>query len=339
MTVTTFGQLADGTAVPLVTIEGHGLRIGAIGLGAALRSLDYDAGKGLAPRVLGLETLEHYVAHSPSMGIVAGRYANRIGGARFAIDGREFPLIPNEHGRNQLHGGPRGFGKRPWTLADHGPTHVTYRILSDDGDQGYPGQLEALCTYAIIADGTLRITLTATTDAPTVVNLATHSYFNLDQSDTTLDHIVEIAAEHYTPIDAEKIPTGEIRAVAGTPFDFRAARPIRLMQEGSRVSYDHNFVVARDKAAEPRFMARVVGPASSTALEIHSTEPGVQFYDGAYLGVPVPGLGGRNIAANAGLCLEPQFFPDTPNKPQFGSAVLRPGETYRQVTEYRFTKV
>lgn len=336
MTVTSFGQLADGTEVPLITISGGGLSVGVIGLGAVIRSLNFDAGKGLAPRVLGLETLADYLAHSPSMGIVAGRYANRIGGSRFTLDGREIVLAPNE-GRNHLHGGPGGFGKRVWSLADAMSDRVVLRLISDDGDQGYPGRVEAVCDYHITGDGVLSITLTATTDAPTIINLATHSYFNLDGSPDILDHRLEIPAETYTPVDAELIPTGDIVPVAGTPFDFRSARPVRLLVDGKRAGYDHNFIVARDKAAAPRLMARVTDGAGTVALAVHSTEPGVQFYDGAYLAVPVKGLGGRTISANGGLCLEPQIFPDTPNKPQFGSAVLRPGETYSQVTEYRFS--
>ncbi|MDR3496428.1 MAG: galactose mutarotase [Ancalomicrobiaceae bacterium] len=335
MTVTSFGHLADGTEVPLITISGGGLKVGVIGLGAVIRSLDFDAGKGPAPRVLGLETLADYVAHSPSMGIVAGRYGNRIGGSRFPLDGREVALLPNERG-NHLHGGPKGFGKCVWSLADAGSERVVLTLVSADGDQGYPGRLEATCSYRITGDGVLSIELTATTDAPTVVNFATHSYFNLDGSPDILDHVLQIPAEEYTPVNAELIPTGELLPVAGTPFDFREARPIRFMVDGKRAGYDHNFVVARTKAATPRLMCRVTDGAGAVALEVHSTEPGVQFYDGANLAVPVKGLGGRAIAANGGLCLEPQIFPDTPNKPQFGSAVLRPGETYRQLTEYRF---
>ena len=336
MTVTSFGQLADGTEVPLVTISGGGLTVGVIGLGAVIRSLDFDAGAGPAPRVLGLQTLADYLAHSPSMGIVAGRYANRIGGARFSLDGREIALLPNE-GRNQLHGGPNGFGKRGWTLRDAGRDRVILSLVSEAGDQGYPGRVETTCDYRISGDGVLSIALTATTDAATVVNLATHSYFNLDGSADILDHVLEIPAEDYTPVDAELIPTGEIVAVSGTPFDFRKARPVRFFVDGKRAGYDHNFVVARDKADGPRLLARVTDGAGTVELEVHSTEPGVQFYDGAYLAVPVKGLGDRTITSNGGLCLEPQIFPDTPNKPQFGSAVLRPDETYRQLTEYRFS--
>jgi aldose 1-epimerase len=196
--------------------------------------------------------------------------------------------------------------------------------------------VEASCRYSIPADGVLRIELSATTDAPTVVNLAGHSYFNLDESDTILDHLLEIPAESYTPVDAHKIPSGEIRPVVGTPFDFLTPRPIRLGLSGTRFVYDHNFVIAREKSTVPRLHARVIGPATGTELRVLSTEPGVQFYDGTYLGVPVAPRGRSRIDGNAGFCLEPQFFPDTPNKPEFGNCSLRPGEIYSQVTEYHF---
>jgi len=339
MAATTFGQTDDGTEVALATLSAGGVEIGIIGYGAAIRSLDVDVGRGAHPRVLGLQTLDDYICHSPSMGIIAGRYANRIGGAAFPLDGRQVTLTPNEGATTQLHGGPQGFGKRVWTLADHGHDHATLTLVSAAGDQGFPGRVEASCHYSIPTDGVLRIALSATTDAPTLVNLAAHSYFNLDGSETILDHLLEIPAETYTPIDALKIPTGEFASVAGTPFDFRQSRRIRCEQSGERVGYDHNFVVALEKSPEPRLHARVIGPLTGTELEVWSTEPGVQFYDGSGLDVPVVPLNRPAVGANAGLCLEPQFFPDTPNKPQFGSAILRPGETYRQVTEYRFRSV
>ncbi len=336
MTATTFGQTADGTPVPMATLTGGGLTVEVIGLGAAIRSLNVDIGRGASPRVLGLETLEDYLTHSPNMGVIAGRYANRIGGAHFVLDGQEVNLVPNEGGTTQLHGGPLGFSKRIWSLVDHGPDHALLSLTSEAGDQGFPGRVEAFCHYSIPSDGVLRLELTATTDAPTVVNLAAHSYFNLDGTDTILDHLLEIPADFYTPVDDKRIPTGEIRSVEGSPFDFRTLRPIGLMHEGSRAAYDHNYIISRTRAATPQLMARAIGPDSRTELQVFSTEPGVQLYAGSYLGVPVKPLHRTRTAANAGFCLEPQLFPDTPNKPQFGDATLRPGETYRQITDYRF---
>lgn len=334
-----FGTLSDGNEVPLIRLSGNGIKAEILGLGAVIRSLDVDVGSGHSPRVLGLRTLDDYIQHSPSMGIIAGRYANRIGNARFNLDGREITLVPNEAGVTQLHGGPNGFGKRLWSIADHGASHVTLRLVSDDGDQGFPGRVEAFCRYSIAGDGLFRIELTATTDAPTVVNLAAHSYFNLDNSATILDHLVEIPADTYTPVDHLKIPTGEIAPVANTPFDFTALRPVRYSGPGAPIIYDHNYVVSMEKTAEPRLMARLIGPETKTEMQVLSTEPAVQFYDGTHLGVPVPPLNRPETKGNAGLCFEPQYFPDTPNQPQFGSATLRPGETYRQVTEYRFRAV
>lgn len=334
-----FGTLSDGSEVPLIRLSRGGIKAEILGLGAVIRSLDVDVGAGFHPRVLGLQTLDDYLNHSPSMGIIAGRYANRIGNARFTLDGRDITLIPNEAGVTQLHGGPDGFGKRLWSVVDHADDHVTLKLVSEDVDQGFPGRVEAFCRYSIVGDGLFRIELTATTDAPTVVNLAAHSYFNLDNSTTILDHLVEIPAETYTPVDHLKIPTGEIAPVAGTPFDFTALRAVRYTGPGAPVIYDHNFVVSMGKSAEPRLMARLIGPETQTEMQVLSTEPGVQFYDGTHLGVPVPPLNRAETKGNAGLCFEPQYFPDTPNKPQFGSATLRPGETYAQVTEYRFHAV
>jgi aldose 1-epimerase len=330
--------MPDGTPVADLTIAGGGLTVGVIGFGAVLREMQFDDGAGPRPMTLGLKSLDDYLHHSPHMGAVAGRYANRIGRGRFPLDGREIQLALNPGSRNHLHGGVTGFGKSVWTPVETEREACTLEIVRPDGDEGYPGRIRATCRYSIAGDGVLRIELTATTDAPTIVNLATHSYFNLDQSPDILDHHLQIPADFYTPVDDELIPTGAIAPVEGTPFDFRRERPVRLDVAGTRFAYDHNFVVARTAAAAPRLMARLTGPRTGTRLEIHSTEPGVQFYDGAKVNVTPAGLGDRKFGNNAGLCLEPQRFPDTPNNPDFGSAVLRPGETYRQVTEYRFSK-
>jgi aldose 1-epimerase len=216
---------------------------------------------------------------------------------------------------------------------DHGAEHVTLELVSPAGDQGYPGTLTARCTYRIAGEGLLEIDLSATTDAPTIVNLATHSYFNLDGTADILDHRLEIPAAHYLPVDEALIPTGEIAAVAGTPFDFRIARPVR-----GTVTYDHNMVIDRTRATAPRLMARLEGPLSRTRMEVHSTEPGLQFYDGSGLNASLPGHDGRLYGRHGGLCLEPQIFPDSPNHPGFTDATLRPGADYAQVTQYRFSR-
>lgn len=338
MSISTFGTLADGTKIERAVLEAGGLSLDVISLGAAIRDLTVESASGPVPVVLGLETLDDYVNHSPSMGIVAGRFANRIANGRFTLDGTTYQLPQNERGVTHLHGGGKtGFGMRPWQVTAASDRSVTFRFVSEDGDQGYPGKVIADVTYTVGDDRTVTIDLKAVTDAPTIINLATHSYFNLDGEGDILAHRLQIPAESYLPVDGFLIPTGEIARVAGTPFDFRVERPMEYRLDGQAFGYDHNFCVDSRRAADPRLMARLKGAKRGLTMEVLSTEPGVQLYDGAYLGVPVTGTHGRHFAARAGLCLEPQIYPDTPNQPQFGSAVLKPGETYHQVTVYRFS--
>jgi aldose 1-epimerase len=211
-------------------------------------------------------------------------------------------------------------------------------LSSADGEEGYPGAVDVTLKYTIDAPATLRMDALAVTDTATIVNLAQHSYFNLDDSSDILDHQVQILAEAYTPTDADLIPTGEIVTVAGSDFDFRTPRPIRKMRGDLRVAYDKNFVVERQKSGMLRTHARLSSATSGVSLTVSSTEPGVQFYDGSWVNVAVPGIGGRSYGANAGCCFEPQYFPDSPNHPNFPSAILRPGETYRQTTTFSFAR-
>ncbi|MBL8588612.1 MAG: galactose mutarotase, partial [Methylobacteriaceae bacterium] len=306
-----------------------------INWGAALRDLRVPHEGGLQRVVLGLTRIEDYVAHSPHMGAIAGRFANRIRNGRFSIDGADHALSLNQEGRHSLHGGVSGFGKRPWKIGAHEPGRIQLTLHSADGDNGYPGALDVSCVYTLVGAATLRVELTATTDAPTIVNLATHSYFNLDGSPDVRDHELQIAAGFMTPVDSDLIPTGEIVSVAGTPFDFRAPR---LVRHGSGQRYDHNFAIARrpDPATRLAHLATLRSRFNGLGMELHSTEPGLQFYDGAKLAVPVAGHDGATYRAHAGLCLEPQVFPDSPNYRHFPDATLRPGQTYSQITEYRF---
>lgn len=339
MAIKTFGTLGDGTAVQQAVLTAGDLTLDVIGLGASIRDLVLKTPDGPVPLVLGLETLEDYVAHSPSMGIVAGRFANRIAGGRFELDGETYQLPLNENGKTHLHGGGKtGFGCRAWTVIDDSPTSVTFRLISADRDQGYPGNLETTVSYSLEEDNQVTIELVAVTDAPTIVNLATHSYFNLDGEGDVLGHTLEIPAFAYLPVDGDLIPTGEIAPVAGTPFDFRRPRVVERRVDGELVGYDHNFCVDRVRAPHPRQMARLTGAKRGITLDVLSTEPGVQLYDGRGLNVPVTGTHGRRFTPRTGLCLEPQIFPDTPNQPDFGSAVLRPGEVYRQITQYRLSR-
>jgi aldose 1-epimerase len=345
--LTNFGTV-DGHAIreaTLATADG-GLHASIIEYGATLRDLLVRLKDGRMQRVvLGFATLDHYVTHSPHAGATAGRFANRIKDGRFELDGKVYQLPLNENGKTALHGGgPSGFGKSAWTITHADATSVTLAHTSPDGHNGYPGTMHITCCYSLHAPGTLRIALRATTDAPTVINLAHHSYFNLDGSPDILDHTLAIRANLITPVDADLIPNGELRAVAGTPWDFRVARPIRrLAPDGQRVWYDHNWVLRRDRTEavascnERLALAATLASAKSgLTMETWTTEPALQFYDGFKLALKVPGHDGRMYAANAGLCLEAQHCPDSPNLPHFPSTVLRPGEVYNQITEYRF---
>ncbi len=345
MTRTLLGTLADGTPVHEVVLRSEaGAEATVMEWGAVLRDLVVPLpGGGRQRVVLGFPGLADYPAHSPHMGAIAGRYANRISGGRFVLDGvaRQLPL--NQDGRHSLHGGGQGFGKRPWTIAHHDATSVTLALVSPEGDAGYPGTLSAWCRYSLVGAATLRIALSATTDAPTIVNLAHHSYFRLDDGPDILDHELELRANLMTPVDADLIPDGSLAAVAGTPFDFRQPRPIRRAgPDGARFWYDHNYMLRRDRCEagpaglELAHAATLRSPRSGLAMQLWTTEPAVQVYDGFKLGPPVPGHGGERYGPSAGIALEAQRPPDSPNLPHFPAAVLRPGEVYRQVSDYRF---
>lgn len=333
MTVRTFGSLPDGTKIEAVAIAAGTLRAEIITWGAVLRDLRLDG--HAPPLVLGFETLEPYPLHSPHFGAIAGRYANRINGGKFSLDGIAHQLDLNQMGRHHLHGGGAAFGKRPWQLAAHGADFVTLKLHSAAGEAGYPGALDVTCTYRILPTGTLRVELSATTDAATLVNLAHHSYFNLDGSADVSGHTLQIMGDRITEIDADLIPTGKLLPVAGTSFDFRAKR---MIDDAAGTRYDTNFCLSDGKRAFTGPVVRAEGSDGGVALEVWTTEPGVQFYDGHKVAVPVPGLEGRQYGARAGFCLEPQVWPDAPNHAGFPSGVLRPGETYAQSTEYRFSR-
>lgn len=323
------GTMPDGSPILEARLAGDGLSVAILSVGAVIRRLDFDG----HPMVLGRDDPHDYVAKTPQCGAIVGRFANRIAGGRFTLDGTPYALPRNEDGRNHLHGGAEGFSRRNWTFAAVGARSVTLSYQSEDGEEGYPGALDVTCTYAITGPGTLRATLTATTDRPTIINLTNHSYFNLRlppegfPAPAVDDHVIEIPAEAYLPVDEAQIPTGAIAPVAGTRFDLR--RPTRVGTQ----AFDHAFVLGRETVPEPRPVGRVTAAGSDVALTVLATAPAVQFYDGTNL--PKAGLG---YAARTALCLEPEAFPDAPNHPDFPSAVLRPGETYRQIIEYRFAK-
>ena len=342
-----FGEV-EAQRVHEVTLRSDtGAEANVITWGAVLRDLIVPIGaRGPQRVVLGLNTLEDYIRHSPYFGGIAGRYGNRIRNGRFRLGERTFQLSLNDGGHS-LHGGTRGFSSRPWQLAGSDGSSVALTLLSPDGDEGYPGNLMVSCIYKLVGS-TLRVELMATGDAPTPVNLCQHSYFNLDGSPSILDHTLQLASDFYTPTDAELIPTGEVRAVAGTVYDFRERRLVRMTDEsaGRLCRYDMNFVLRRDRLIPSgmderplAFAGILASDASRVSLEVWTTEPGLQVYDGWMTDVPVPGRDGRRYGAYAGMCLEPQYFPDSPNRPHFPDAILRPGEVYRQITEYRFATV
>ncbi len=330
--IETFGTTAAGETVHRIRIAGGGLVARIMTWGAAVQDLRIEG--HAPPLVLGFRHFDEYPAHSPYFGAMAGRYANRIRDGRFRIGERLHQVDANFLGRHLLHGGARGTGKRVWTLAEHGPSHVALTLQDRDGEMGFPGNLDVTCIYRLTERAELAIEVTAVTDAPTLCNFAHHSYFNLDDggAGSVGQHRLTIAADTYLPVDDELIPTGEIAPVAGTPFDFRVVRTVR--GDGT-VDHDHNWCLAPARRAMA-FAARLEGARSGLSMEVHTSEPGLQFYAGHKVARPLPGLDGIAYGANAGLCLEPQVWPDSPNHADFPQALLLPGETYRQDTAYRF---
>lgn len=284
----------------------------------------------LADVVLGYDTPEAYVAsNKPYLGAIIGRFANRIARGRFTLDGVTYQLARN-NGPNHLHGGVRGFDKHRWTVTDHRRDHLALTRLSPDGEEGYPGNLTVEVVYTLQSN-TLRIEYQATTDRPTILNLTNHSYFDLSGTGDIGGHSLQLFADTFTPVDPTQIPTGELRPVAGTPFDFRTPTPIGLRidadDEQLRIAggYDHNYVLSGGPLA-----ARVTEPTTGRILEVRTTEPGLQLYTGNSLD------GSDGHPRRSGFCLEAQHFPDAPNQPRFPPVVLRPGEIWRHWTEYRF---
>lgn len=334
--------LVEGGRIETVEIARGPFRAELLNLGAALRRLDVPGRDGsIANVTLGYQDMEEYRGHPRFYGAVAGRYANRIGGARFSLDGSEYRL-PANNGPNNLHSGPLGFDQQFWTLAHHDAYSATYTLLSPTGFNGFPGTLSVEARYTMEADG-LHIAFTATTDAPTVTNLTHHAYFNLagEGHGTILDHLLQIPASRITPVDATQIPTGQYQDVSGTPFDFRTpkrvGRDIALEDVQLKIGrgYDHNFVLDTPPGKRRR-VATFYDPGSGRVLDVESTAPGVQLYSGNHLAGGAPGTGGSIYEARGGLCLEPQNFPDAPNQPGFPSARLDPGQTYRHDIAFRF---
>jgi aldose 1-epimerase len=345
-----FGTLGGETVEAVTLANGGGMTVRILTYGASIHAVTVPDRDGrLADVALGHATLAEYVEQPQYIGSTVGRVANRIAGGRFAFEGLEV-RVPANNGPNALHGGPLGFDKVNWALlgTEEGErASVTLGHISPDRDQGFPGTLTVTATYALGEDNSLTVEYRAATDRPTLVNLSNHAYWNLageGAAEGAMGHLLTLFADAYLPTDATAIPTGEIRPVNETVFDFRQPCPV-----GARVrdasdeqirlgrGYDHNWVIADDVADEPRLVARVEHPGSGRVMEMLSNQPGLQFYSGNFLDGSSVGKSGRLYRMGDAIVLEPQRFPDTPNRPEFGSLRLEPGETYRNLIVWRFS--
>ena len=341
-----FGRMPDGTNINAYELtNANGLRAKVIDYGAILVSLEVPDRDGKPGDIaLGFDDLDSYLKRNPMFGTTVGRYANRIEGARFTLDGVEYKLTANANaGKNHIHGGrDKRFDKVVWksrSFQNNDEVGVRFTYLSADGDEGFPGNLNCTVTYTLTNRNELKITYEATTDKPTIVNLTNHSYFNLAGAGSrdVLAHETTINADFYTPGDKLLIPTGEIRSVRGTPLDFTEPKTIgaRIEQLTQTRGYDHNYVLKNSDGSLVR-AAQVYEPTSGRVMTVHTTEPGMQFYTANGMR-GVKGKGGKTYERHYGFCLETQHFPDSPNKPHFPSTVLRPDEKYSTVTLFAFS--
>ena len=342
-----FGKTTTGTPVELYTLRNqHGMEARIATYGGTVTSLTAPDRNGhYADVVLGYDTLPGYQKGTAYFGSLIGRYGNRIAHGQFMLDGARYTLATN-NGPNALHGGRVGFDKVVWTVAQAKVTpqgaELALTYTSRDGEEGYPGNLQVKAVYTLTEDNSLRLEYTASTDKDTLVNLTQHSYFNLRGHGDVLGHVLQIDAREFTPVDGTLIPTGELRPVAGTPFDFRQPTAIgaRIGQDDQQLKfgrgYDHNWVITKPSGALA-VIATVYEPETGRVLEVSSTEPGVQFYSGNFLDGTDQGKGGQVYAQHAGLALEPQHFPDSPNHSNFPPVVLQPGKTYHNTIAYHFS--
>jgi aldose 1-epimerase len=342
-----FGKTPEGQAVDLYTLTNKkGMEIAITNFGGILVSVKVPDRTGkVADVVLGYDSLDGYVKDKSYFGAIIGRYGNRIAKGKFSIDGVSYTLAQN-NGPNSLHGGAKGFNKMVWTakeIVSKDGAALQLNYLSKDGEEGYPGNLKVQVVYTLTDANEIKIEYSATTDKKTVLNLTNHSYFNLagQGSGDILSHELQLQADKFTPVDATLIPTGELRDVNGTPFDFRNKTAIgaRIKDDDEQLKlgngYDHNFVLRH--SGELAQAARVVEPSSGRVLEVSTMEPGIQFYSGNFLDGSAIGKGGKPITFRTGFCLETQHFPDSPNHPEFPSTLLNPGQRYHTVTVYKFS--
>ena len=331
MSVHSFGRLPDGREVHEIRLASKaGARASILTFGAAVRELVVPVGGAARPVVLGFAALEGYLENNRFLGVVVGRHASRIDRGRLPLGDSVHQLSLNAAGVH-LHGGATGFSRKIWDILAEDEASVTLGLVSPDGDDGYPGRLDVRLTYTLAEPATLTVSITATTDAPTMVSLAQHSYFALLPGQSIRGHGLEVAASRIVAFGRDMLPTGELPDVAGTAYDFRTLRPLGTV---GAIDYDCCFVLDQPEAG--RVAARLQAPDGSLALEVLTTEPCLVLYDGAGLAADWPGTDGAPHFAHAGLCLEPMRYPDNPNQPAFPSARLDPGATYRQETAYRF---
>jgi aldose 1-epimerase len=341
-----YGTTSDGEKVAQYTLtKENGMEVKIITYGGRITSLKAPNKNGEFENVvLGFDSLEQYTKDNPFFGALIGRFGNRIANGKFTLDGEEYTLAQND-GQNHLHGGEKGFDKVVWTVDNASANSLSLSYISEDMEEGYPGTLETKVVYTLTEDNALEVNYNATTDKKTVINLTQHAYFNLsgDFSETILDHKIEIDADEFLPVNETLIPTGELKEVTGTPFDFREAKTVEqhIEEKNQQLErgkgYDHNWVL-NEQDTGMRFAASAYHEESGRMLEVHTNEPGIQFYSGNFLDGTLPQADGEGTYGHrSGFCLETQHYPDSPNQEGFPSVVLEPGETYSSKTSFKFS--
>ena len=345
ITEKSFGNYYNAPVIEYTITNSSGMQAGILNYGGTITKLiTPDKNGKMGDVVLGFETFGGYTQkNEPYMGALVGRYANRIANAKFTLDGKTYKLAPNNFG-NSLHGGNVGFDKVIWNVEKIGDSSLKLTYQSKDGEEGYPGNLNVQVLYTLGSDNSLKIDYTASTDKATPVNLTNHYYFNLSagKDSTVVDHVLQLNADKYTPVNDQLIPTGQIDDVKGTPFDFTTPKAIGKDIDKIKGGFDHNLILSKkgndaDSSREHQ-AATVYDPSSGRYMEVFTTQPGIQFYSGNFLNGDLQTTkGGQRYVAHAGLCLETQHYPDSPNESSFPSTILKPGETYRETTVYKFS--
>ena len=340
ITETPFGNHGGQAITEYTLTNENGMQVSVINYGGTITKLIVPGKDGQkADVVTGFDSLSGFLQRgNPYFGALIGRYGNRIAKGKFTLDGQTYTLAGNDNG-NSLHGGNKGYDKVVWTAEKQGDNALKLTYRSKDGEEGYPGNLDVTVVYTLTTDNELKLDYTATTDKATPINLTSHAYFNLSggSDSTILDHELQISADKYTPVNAQLIPTGQIAEVKGTPFDFTTPKPIGRDIAQVKGGYDHNWVLNKNGTSLEK-IATLYHPKSGTVMDVLTTEPGLQFYSGNFLNGTLRGTKrGSKYVKHAALCLETQHFPDSPNQPNFPNTILKPGETYKQTTVYKFS--